>query len=357
MTAVAVIGLGGVGSALLDQLAAGEPEGLRLVALCDSRRLWADGIGIAARGWRRGFDAHAGQADLDRLTRTLLANSGRRVVLDLTASEAVAARYPRWLAQGIDVVAANKLAAAAPGGGHRVLAAAAARGASRYLGSATVGAGLPVLSTLERLRRSGDRVRSIRGILSGSLGFIALRFQHGAAFSVALREARERGLTEPDPRQDLSGLDVARKLVIAARAAGIDAELDAIALEDLVPSALRGGDAAGFLARSAALDAPLAARRAQAEAQGAVLRPVGRIDADGRGSVAFEAVGADDPLARLRPGDNCVEITSDRYRDNPLVIRGAGAGREVTAGAVLADLFGLAGFAAPALGAVLAEAG
>jgi aspartokinase/homoserine dehydrogenase 1 len=330
---------------------------LRLVALCDSRRLWTNGAGIAARDWRRRFEEQAGPADLDRLTRTLLAASGRRVVLDLTASETVAARYPRWLAQGIDVVAANKIAAAAPGGGHRVLAEAAARGATRYLGSATVGAGLPVLSTLERLRDSGDRVRSIRGILSGSLGFVALRVQHGAAFSVALAEARARGLTEPDPRQDLSGLDVARKLVIAGRAAGIDAELGAIELEDLVPLALRGGDAAAFCARSTELDAPFGARRAQAEAQGAVLRPVGRIDADGRGSIGFEAVSADDPLARLRPGDNCVEISTDRYRDNPLVIRGAGAGREVTAGAVLADLFGLAGLAAPELGPAQAAAG
>lgn len=335
--AIAVLGTGTVGSALLAMLGATGATPARLVAVSNSRRMRRDARGLDPSAWSAALDAGE-PADLRRLAATLVATDARcRVIVDVTASELVAAHHGAWLAQGIAVVTANKLAAAAPGDGWRALE----RAGGRYRRSATVGAGLPVISTLERLRAAGDRVRSIRGVLSGSLAHLFLRVEQGEAFSVALREAHALGLTEPDPREDLSGLDVARKLTIAARAAGIAIGDDALAVDDLVPLALRRGDAHAFLERCAALDAAISARRRRAAARGAVLRHVGRVGADGRGRVALVEVAADDPLAALRPGDNVVEITSDRYRANPLVIRGAGAGPTVTAGAVLADLAAL----------------
>jgi len=340
-TAFAVIGVGTVGQAVLAQLEAATrwPAGLRLVALCNSRRMSLSPEGIAPGAWEQALDAQGTPTELGAFEAGLgSATAQRRVVLDLTASATVAARHRRWLERGWHVVTANKLAAASGAFEFAALRSAAARGGGRYLASATVGAGLPVLRTLERLAAAGDRVRSIRGTLSGSLGLMFMAFDERTPFSSALRQARALGLTEPDPRCDLAGADVARKLLIAARAADLPLSYAAIAIEDLVPVALRELPLEEFLAACGALDAGFETRRREAAACGRVLRHVARVERDGAATVAVEALEPGDPLACLRPGDNCVEIVSDRYRDNPLVIRGAGAGPAVTAGAVLADL-------------------
>lgn len=339
--AVAVIGLGNVGRALLVQLSrlAAQLPSLRVQGVSNSRRMSYDPKGVDLERWERALDERGEDADLDRLVDAVARDPARvRVVVDLTASPAVADRHARWLAAGLHVVTANKLAAARGLGADRALRRAVAFGGARYLASATVGAGLPVLRALERLHLSGDRVRRIRGVLSGSMSFVLARLEQGAAFSTALREAHALGLTEPDPRADLGGGDVARKLVICARAAGLTVDPAQVAVEPLVPDALLDGGVAAFLARCEALDAAFAERVDAARRQGRVLRHVGRIDGDGHGAVGLVEVAPDDALARLKPRDNCIEVVSERYADNPLVIQGPGAGVEVTAGAVLADL-------------------
>lgn len=339
--AVAVVGLGAVGRALMAQLGevARTTLPLRLVGLSNSRRTRVAADGIDPLRWEQALEQDGGPPDLSALADSLeFSGAPCRVVLDLTASTAVAGLHHEWLARGLHVVTANKLAAAAVDQEHRKLHAAALHGRARYLTSATVGAGLPVLHAVERLHAAGDRVRRIRGVLSGSLAYVFLNHDGTTPFSALLRRAHALGLTEPDPRADLGGLDVARKLVIAARAAGLTPEPARAVIEDLVPSALRGGGVEEFLAASTALDAPLELRRRAAASRGAVLRHVGSVTSDGVVWVGVIEVGSEDPLAQIAPGDNCVEIVSDRYRDNPLVIRGAGAGPAVTASAVLADL-------------------
>mgnify|MGYP002622027431 FL=1 len=198
-----------------------------------------------------------------------------------------------------------------------------------------------MVSTLRDLVDSGDTVLQLDCVLSGTLAWLFNRFDGSRPFSELVAEARALGYTEPDPREDLSGLDVARKLVILAREMGLAIELADVAVESLVPEALREGDVEAFVAGADAMDAPLAERLAQARAEGKVLRHVARLDAEGRASVAVQALPGDHPFAHLRLTDNIVQFTTQRYRDNPLIVQGPGAGPDVTAAGVFSDLLRL----------------
>ena len=338
--AVVLLGTGVVGGALLRLLASGG-HGIRLVGITNSTRQCGDADGFD-------FDAapallaraEVGRSD-DALFAALDASgAARRVVVDATASPETASQHAEWLARGYAVVTANKLAAAAPTDAWRGLRSACARGAS-YGDAATVGAGLPVLATLRRLHACGDALVAIEGVFSGSLSWLFNRYDGTRPFSSLLREARAWGYTEPDPRVDLCGADVARKLVILARAAGHAIDVDAVAVESLVPPSLRDVDVETFLARAGELDAAIAARHAAAVAQGYCLRHLATFDASGRAHVGLVAIGADHPAARLSGADNLFALTTQRYRARPLVIQGPGAGAEVTAQALLGDLLAL----------------
>lgn len=336
-TAIALLGVGGVGSALLQQLAGPAAAGLRLVAVADSRHQLAHGGGIAPAlaavrlaaitqprdeaGWR-----HA----LDR------SGSRHRVIVDATASDEVAARHAAWLAAGYHVVSANKAALGGSGAAWSALQTARARDVS-YGDAATVGAGLPVLSTLRRLRDCGDPVLAIEGVFSGSLSWLFNRFDGRRPFSALLREARAWGYTEPDPRFDLEGVDVARKLLILARCAGHELESAQIERRGLVPEALRGVAPAAFLARVEELDDELERRRRLAARNGRVLRFLARFD-HGGARVSLVEVDIGHPAARLDGADNLFVLTTQRYRERPLSIQGPGAGVEVTAQALLGDV-------------------
>jgi len=239
------------------------------------------------------------------------------------------------------VVTANKALAGGELAGWRALQAAQAGGAC-YGDSATVGAGLPVLSTLRRLRRCGDALLTLEGVFSGSLSYLFNGYDGSRPFSALLREARERGYTEPDPRADLSGEDVARKLLILARNAGFTLGADEVQVEGLVPEPLRALDAEAFLERLEELDAPLAARHAEAASRGHVLRFLARLNQRGHARVGLAEVPASHPAARLYGTDNQFALTTTRYHAQPLVIQGPGAGPEVTAQALLADVLALA---------------
>ncbi len=354
--ALAVIGPGKVGSALLDQLQAALPRlraehniDLRLRALASRDRLWWCEHGDDA-DWRTRMQAAPSQDGLDTLASHLLdTHLPHAVVIDCSASDGVAQRYPEWLAAGIHVITPNKQAGAGPLERYEAIRAARAKSGARFRYEATVGAGLPVISTLRDLLDTGDDLLAIDGIFSGTLAWLFNMFDGSKPFSALVREAHALGYTEPDPRDDLSGTDVARKLVILARESGMPLSLADVGVESLVPDALRGADRDAFMAGLETLDAPMQARLDAARANGCVLRYVARLERDGKASVALRELPADHAFAHLRLTDNCVSFTTRRYCNNPLVVQGPGAGPEVTAAGVFSDLLRLAA----ALGAKL----
>ena len=342
---IGLIGPGKVGAALLRQIEAAAPRllreiqlDLRLRAVATTRAMWL-GEADAASQWK---DAAQTTCDLDAFARHVqVEHLPHAVIIDCSASDAVAARYADWLAAGIHIVTPNKHAGAGPSERWRAIRAATTGGA-RFRYEATVGAGLPVISTLRDLLDTGDELIAAEGIFSGTLAWLFNRYDGSQPFSELVREAHALGYTEPDPRDDLSGTDVARKLVILAREAGVGLDLADVAVESLVPESLRGLDAAAFMQRLAELDAPVAARHAQAQRNGHVLRYVARLDSSGKASVGLAELAGDHAFAHLRLTDNIVQFTTRRYRDNPLVVQGPGAGPEVTAAGVFADLLRVA---------------
>ena len=278
-------------------------------------------------------------SDLDFIAPALATTDqpAPRIVIDATVSDAVAAHHAQWLAQGIHVVTACKLAQGTAIQRWRDIQNARAAGGTQYGDSATVGAGLPLLRTIRSLGAGGDRIHAIAGVLSGSMAWLFDRYDGLRPFSGFVREARDAGYTEPDPRDDLSGEDVRRKLLILARAAGFELDEDAVDVQSLVTSALAGLPVEHVDGALPMLDGPMRAQFAEAWKRGKRLRFVARLQA-GRAQVGLESLPADDPLAGGSGTDNRVAIWSDRYRDQPLVIQGPGAGAEVTAAALLDDV-------------------
>ncbi len=262
------------------------------------------------------------------------------VILDCTSTGEAPSHYAEWLARGIHVITPNKQAGSGPLARYKQVRNTRNPGLFKY--ESTVGAGLPVITTLRDLLDTGDEVLSIAGIFSGTLAYLFNRYDGSVPFSALVREAKELGYTEPDPRDDLSGLDVARKLVILARERGDAMTLEQVALESLVPEALRDVPRDEFLARLSELDGPLEERFQAAQTRGEVLRYVARLGGPMEASVGLVALPADHAFAHIRLTDNIVQFTTDRYRANPLVVQGPGAGPEVTAAGVFADLLRVA---------------
>lgn len=264
------------------------------------------------------------------------------VALDFTASEHLVQYYPNLVEQHIHIVAANKLAGASEQDFYLHFKQCLAEHQVQFLSGATVGAGLPVQSSIKQLQQSGEKISAISGLFSGTLSWLFQHFDGSQPFSELVLQAWQQGLTEPDPREDLNGQDVKRKLVILAREAGFDLDPAQVKVQNLVPESLAEVDQEGFFNQLTALDEPLAEALSGAQEQGGVLRHVARFNAKtGQASVGLEVVKADHAFAYLRPCDNVYAIQSTHYRQNPLVIQGPGAGREVTAGAMQADLWNL----------------
>jgi aspartokinase/homoserine dehydrogenase 1 len=266
------------------------------------------------------------------------------VIIDCTASGEVAKHYARWLAAGIHVVTPNKKANSAPLQEYRALHEARRAGGTHYLYEATVGAGLPVIGTLRDLRETGDEITAIEGIFSGTLAYLFNVYDGSRAFSEIVREAKQRGYTEPDPRDDLSGMDVARKLIILGREMGRALEMSDVQVESLVPAGLEQGSIDEFLERLPAHDAAMRERFEGAKARGKVLRYVGRLTPDGRATVGVVEFDARHAFANIALTDNVVRFATARYSSNPLIVQGPGAGPEVTAGGIFADLLRLSAY-------------
>ena len=347
-----ILGAGLVAGELVEQIRAQRSRLLKQkvdVRVCGLARragMWLDMNGLDLDGdWRARLDAAVQPLTLTGLKeRIRAAEVANAVLVDATASDAVAAGYAPFLESGIHVITPNKRANTGTLDYYRELRRAANVGRARFLYETTVGAGLPLIDTLQNLLKCGDRLIRFEGSLSGSCSFIAGHLGDGRPFSQIVAEARERGFTEPDPRDDLSGLDVARKLVILAREAGLPVELKEVAIEPFLPA---GFDAAGsveeFMARLPSADGPLADRAKAAAQAGAALRYVGTIE-NGRCRVGLAEVPLTNPVAAVRDGENIASFLTERYRPIPLVVRGYGAGPVVTATGVFSDILRLTWF-------------
>jgi aspartokinase/homoserine dehydrogenase 1 len=349
---VGLIGPGSVGRVFLEQLASQSERlreearlDLRLRGIMGSRRMLLAEPGIAPASWRAQFESSETPGDIDRfLEHVHVDYLPHTVLVDCTASASVAARYADWLAAGIHIVTPNKRANSGDLAYYKRLRAARRSGSSHYLYEATVGAGLPVVHTLRDLCETGDQVLSVEGILSGTLAYLFNVYDGTTGFSEIVRDARRRGYTEPDPREDLSGTDVARKLTILGREMGLELELSDVTVESLVPEELRSGSIEEFMERLPRYDSMMRGRFESARARAKVLRYVGRLTAAGEATVGLVELPQGHAFAKIALTDNVVRFATRRYCENPLIVQGPGAGPEVTAGGVFADLLRLAAY-------------
>jgi len=351
---IGVIGPGQVGRALLRQLHDAAPAlqstqrvNLKVRALANSRQMILADSQLDASGFRGELD-QAAALDIPQFTQHVRAeHMPQAVIIDCTASDQVAEHYADWLAAGIHVITPNKHAGSGSLQRYRRIKQATAARAVHWRYEATVGAGLPVIQTLRDLIDSGDRVLSIEGIFSGTLAWLFNQYQPDMQFSELVRKAHASGYTEPHPGDDLSGMDVARKLTILGREMGLDLALSDVEVESLAPDGLDldGPDRCSvdeFMQQLPELDQDIAARCRQAHQRDHCLRFTASLSSDGTARVGLSELPNDHPFAHLALTDNVVAFRTERYSENPLIVQGPGAGPEVTAAGVFSDLLRIA---------------
>lgn len=343
---IGLIGPGLVGGALLEQVASQAERlrrdfklDLRVRGIAGSKRMRLTQGAVDLAQWREAYGGGQDPVDLDRFAEHVHADQfPHAVIIDCSASAEVAGHYARWLEAGIHVVTPNKKANSSAYGDYQRIQQARRAAGAHYLYEATVGAGLPVIQTLRDLRETGDEIRRIEGMFSGTLAYLFNTWDGTQSFSSVVKHAKQLGYTEPDPRDDLSGMDVARKLIILAREMGLRLELGDVKVESLVPGALAQCGVEDFLERLTEFDAPMLARLEAARARGHVLRYVGSVSIDGQAEVGLVELPLSHPFANIALTDNIVRFQTARYDQNPLIVQGPGAGPAVTAAGVFADL-------------------
>jgi bifunctional aspartokinase / homoserine dehydrogenase 1 len=313
--------------------------------MANTRNIAFDHNGIDLQNWQSALlpriEHHGIEGYLQLIREKNLHNT---IFVDCTASARVAEMYPDLLLANISVVTANKLGMAGPWPLYRSIREAQRKSNARFLYETNVGAGLPIINTLNDLKNSGDKIISIEGVLSGTLSFIFNELRKGGRFSEIVRRAQEAGYTEPDPRDDLSGADFARKFLILGRELGFTLEFGDVVCESLVPQEYRGEmTVPEFLDRLSGVDAWYAEAIAEAAKEGMTIAYAGEIR-DGKASIGVKRIPLASPIAGLSGSENMVVFTTERYRTTPLVVRGPGAGGEVTAGGVFADILRIASY-------------
>ncbi|NNF40806.1 MAG: bifunctional aspartate kinase/homoserine dehydrogenase I [Woeseiaceae bacterium] len=347
---IGLIGPGTVGKSLLRQLQKQTGRlrknfnlDLRVRAIARSQTMLLGERSIELAGWQDALAARGIDTDLEQLEKHINPDHlPHAVIIDCTASPHIAGKYAGWLERGIHVVTPNKKAFSGSIEEYHEIRDAAARGSSHYFYETTVGAALPIISTLRDLIDTGDEIRSLQGIFSGTLAYLFNVYDGTTPFSAIVREARDSGFTEPDPRDDLSGMDVARKLTILARELGQTIGIGDFPVQNLVPEALRDCSVDEFLARLPEFDGEMQDLYETASRDDKRLRYAAELRADGEASVGLQAIEADHAFSKINLTDNIVQFETDRYSENPLVIQGPGAGPEVTAGGAFGDLLRLA---------------
>ncbi len=340
-----ILGPGNVGGKLLGQLAQQQDYlreklglDLRVVAIANSRHcLVSNEGGLDLRTWPEDLDK-APRLSLDELTQLIISKNLRNsIFVDVTANPAAADQYAPLLAKSVAVVACNKIAASAAYASYRHLKELAQDFNTKYLFETNVGAALPVIGTLGDLTRSGDVVRRMQAVLSGTLNFVFNNYDGSRPFAEVVAQAQAEGYTEPDPRLDLNGSDVARKILILAREAGQQLEMSDVANESFLPASCLEGDVAAFYEQLAVHEPHFRALYDAAASQGKRLKFVAQYD-NGKAAVGLQQIPPGHDLYELRGKDNVVLFYTDRYPEQPLVVKGAGAGAEVTASGVFADI-------------------
>ncbi|MCH8567707.1 MAG: hypothetical protein LAT67_05565 [Balneolales bacterium] len=341
---VFVAGIGTVGGELLNQLETSPllQKEYRLIGFCNSKLALLKSDGLRSLSFSNSlFKKQPVQPTRwNEIVRWIINHrkeSGRNVLfVDATGSREVALLYVNLLKEGVHVVTPSKLANTMPQSYFDELVAKRPSG-SIFKYEAAAGAGLPVVSTIESMVNNGDEIQEISGVLSGTMTYLFGQLEKGVLFSDAVRKAYDNGYTEPDPRDDLSGEDVARKCLILARTAGFKMERESFKAEDQTPDELKQVSLDDFFNGLKNVDAEWSKRVADQKAKGKVLRYIGTVRPDGI-RVGVQAVDSDSPLGTLKGADNMISIRSRYYSQSPITIQGPGAGKEVTAQGVLADM-------------------
>lgn len=346
---VGIIGPGLVGTTLLNQIT-GEHKRLkadfgidiRVRGIINSRKMVLSNSGLNLSKWKHEIESAESPADMEAFIQHVHADYfPHTVIIDCTSSQDIAGRYVEWLKRGIHVITPNKKANTMPYPYYQELRKEGKRISKHFLYETTVGAGLPIIGTLRDLIQTGDEIIRIEGVLSGTLGYLFSSYDGKIPFSELVRQAKEKGYTEPDPRDDLSGTDVGRKVVILSREIGKNIELDEVPIRSLVPSKLEKVSIQEFVDGLSMINEEMAEMYRKADENGEVLRYVGVIDPAGGSRVELRTYPKTHPFAHIRGNDNIVAFTTKRYLNQPLIVQGPGAGPEVTAAGVFADLLRL----------------
>ncbi|MDA0193912.1 MAG: bifunctional aspartate kinase/homoserine dehydrogenase I [Bacteroidetes bacterium] len=348
-------GIGLIGSTLLEQIKAKSKDlfkeqhlKINLIGITNSRHKHFNEEGMELSGWKEKIDYPGRRAStgsfIAEMTKMNLPNS---VFIDCTSSEEVVSFYQQILESSISIVTPNKLANSSTHISYKKLKKTAFDHGVKFLYETNVGAGLPIISTMNDLKNSGDEFQRIEGILSGTISYIFNNFNGSSSFSSIVKEAQKNGLTEPDPRDDLNGMDVARKILILSREAGQPLELSDISIEPILPEAcFNASSVDNFFKELELVDDLLEKLRQEAESQGMVLRYIASTSG-GSASIKLEKIGPDHPFYNLSGSDNIISFTTRRYNERPLVVKGPGAGAEVTAAGVFAEIISISNYLSP----------